>query len=67
MATEFSPSWWSARMTKAQIKKYIEDMKKAQLLAMRNLEDARKRWDFKKEKDEVDRLANLLDDDSLYA
>ena len=64
--TELSPIWGSARMTKSQIKKYIKDMRKAQIIAKKKLEEARIRWDFKIEQDEVNKLAKLLDDDSLY-
>ena len=43
---EFAPWWTTPRMTKAQIRKYIADMKKAQEIAQAKLDEAIKNWDF---------------------
>ncbi len=59
--SEFTPPWSNARMTKSQIKKYLNDMKKAQEIAKEKLEKAEKSWEFKKEKEEIEKLEKELD------
>lgn len=59
--SELAPGWSNARMTKAQVKKYVRDMKKAQELAKQKLEKAKNNWELDKEKKEIKELENLLD------
>lgn len=57
--TEFAPAWSNPRMTKAQMRKYLRDMKAAQ-------EDAKKKLDPDKEQaekhHEIKKLEDQLDD-----
>ena len=62
MPSEFSPPWSGARMTKAQVKKYVADIKKAQAIAEEKLRKAKASWEFKKEEEELEKLEDLLDD-----
>ena len=41
---EFAPVWSNARMTKAQVRKYIRDIKEAQKLAKQKLKNAEQNW-----------------------
>ncbi len=66
MCSEFSPVWNGAKMTKSQIKKYINDMKKAQKKAKERLKKAKESWEFTNEEIKVRRLEKLLEEDSLY-
>ena len=59
--SEFTPPWSNARMTPAQIRKYLADMKKAQELAKQKLDEAKANWEFDKEQKEVDELEKMLD------
>ena len=59
---EFAPWWTNAKMTKAQVRKYVADMKKAQKLAKDKLEKAKNSWEFEKEKKELENLENMLND-----
>lgn len=60
--TEFAPAWGGARMTKAQVKKYIQDMRKAQIIAQAKLEQAKISWEFKKEELELAEIEKQLDE-----
>ena len=60
--SEFSPPWSSARMTKSQVKKYVQDMKEAQALAQAKLDEAKANWEFEKEKNELFELEKKLDE-----
>lgn len=60
--SEFAPAGSNARMTKSQIKKYIADMKKAQLLAEIKLQNAQKNGDFLTEEEELAELQKKLED-----
>lgn len=59
---EFAPVWWRVRMTKAQIKEYIKNMKEAQIIAQAKLEEAMANWEFEKEKNELAELERKMDD-----
>ena len=63
--SEFTPPWSNVRMTKAQIKKYIQDMKKAQALAQAKLDEAKANWEEEKDKKELSKLEKKLDE-SFY-
>lgn len=60
--SEFAPPWSNARMTKAQVKKYVSDMKKAQALAQAKLDAAKTSWELDKEAKELEKLEDLLED-----
>lgn len=62
MPSEFTPPWQWARMTKAQVKKYIEDLKKKRAIAKKKLEKALASWELEKEQQEVEKLEKFLDD-----
>jgi len=59
--SEFAPPWSNARMTKAQVRKYIRDMKEAEKIAKQKLEEAKANWEFEKEEAEVARLEKELE------
>ena len=58
---EFAPPWSNARMTKAQIRKYLKDMKEAKRLAEEKLKEAQNSWELDKEKKEIEELEKELD------
>lgn len=60
--SEIAPAGSNPRMTKAQVRKYVRDMKQAQEDAKKRLEKAEKSWDLAKEKKELEHLENLLDE-----
>lgn len=59
--SEFAPAWSNARMTKAQVRKYIKDMKEAEEIAKKKLEEAKANWEFDKDIKELDELEKKLD------
>jgi hypothetical protein len=59
--SEFAPVWSNARMTAAQVRKYIADMRVAQALAKQKLEEAKNSWDFKKEEAELKKIEQELE------
>jgi len=60
--SEFTPPWRWARMTKAQVKKYIKDLEEKRRIAREKLEEARKSWEWAKEQKDVEELEELLED-----
>lgn len=60
--SEIAPAGSNPRMTKAQVRKYVRDMKQAQEDAKKRLEKAETSWDLAQEKKELEHLENLLDD-----
>lgn len=58
--SEFTPPWRKVRMTKAQMKKYISDIKKAQKLAQAKLDEAKASWEFYKDEKDLEELEDLL-------
>lgn len=58
--SELAPMWSKARMTKSQVKQYIKDMKKAQKIAEDKIKKAKDNWEFDKDKNEIEKLENLL-------
>ncbi len=60
--SEFAPPWSNVKMTKAQVKKYIKDMKKAQAVAQAKLDEAKASWELKKEKEELNKLEKKLEE-----
>lgn len=61
MASEFSPPGSNARMTPAQIRKWKQDMKKAQEEAQKRIAEAEVNGEMQKEQAEVDALERQLD------
>lgn len=59
--SEFAPGWSNAKMTKAQVRKYVADIKAAEKLAKQKLEEAKANWEFDKEAAEVAELEKKLD------
>ncbi len=61
MPSELSPAWWTPRMTKAQMRKYLADIRAAQAKAKKKL--AEEEWKEQAEKHtEVKKLEEKLDD-----
>lgn len=63
MTSEITPPWKNARMTKAQVKKYVADMKQAQAIAQEKIKQAQNSWEMKQEEKEIEQLENLLDEE----
>ena len=59
--SEFAPGWTNARMTKAQVRKYVADMKEAQELARQKLEKAKANWELDKDILELERIEKELE------
>lgn len=59
--TEFAPAWSNARMTKAQVRKYIHDLEEAREKARIKLENAQKSWELDNEEKELEKLEKELD------
>jgi len=60
MASEFSPWWTTVKMTKAQVKQYVKDLKKAQEEAQKRLDAAKASGEMEKEQAEVNALEEQL-------
>ena len=60
--SEFTPPGRWARMTKAQVKKYIKDLEEKRRIAREKLEEAKKSWEWAKEQKDVEELEELLED-----
>lgn len=63
MTSELTPPWKNARMTKAQVKKFVSDMKQAQAIAEEKIRQAQASWELAKEEKEIEQLENLLDEE----
>lgn len=59
--SEFAPKWSWAKMTPAQVRKYIKDMKKAQEIAQKKLEEAQNSPEADKEALELEILEKKID------
>lgn len=60
--SEFAPPWSGAKMTSAQVKKYIKDLEEKRRLAQAKLDEARASWEFNRDEEELKRLEKALDD-----
>lgn len=58
---EFAPIWKNVKMTKKQIKKYIQEMEERRKKAQMELEKAKMTWEFYNEEDLKD-LDKKIDD-----
>jgi hypothetical protein len=58
--SEFTPPGKGAKMTKAQVKKYIKDLKEKKRLAQEKLDEAKKSKDWQKEKKDLAILENFI-------
>lgn len=59
--SEFAPPWQWARMTKAQVKKYVRDMKQAQEIAQAKLAAAQASGELKKDEQEIAKLEEKIE------
>lgn len=58
---EFAPPWSNAKMTAAQVRKYVADMKAAQVIAEEKLKQAQDSWELEKDKKELAELEEQLE------
>ncbi|MDP2091315.1 MAG: hypothetical protein Q8K30_07005 [Candidatus Gracilibacteria bacterium] len=58
---EFAPAGSNAKMTPAQVRKYVADMKKAQEIAKKKLESAIKNGEIESEEMELEEIEKQLD------
>ncbi len=61
MASEITPAGSGAKMTRAQVRKYIRDMKRKQAEAREKLEEYKASWELEKEQAELRKLEQKLD------
>lgn len=61
MSSEFTPPGQWAKMTAAQVRKYIREMEEKRRLAQEKLDKARASWEFEKEEEELAKLEDILD------
>ncbi len=59
--SEFAPPWRKVRMSKAQVKKYIKDLKEKRRIAQEKLKKARESWEFLQEEIELQEIEKILD------
>lgn len=59
--SEFAPIWSNPKMTKAQVRKYIKNMKEAQKIAKEKLKEAEKNWELEDEIDDLKKLEEMID------
>ena len=59
--SEIAPGWSNARMTAAQVRKYVKDMKKAQEAAEEKLKKEKSKWEIEKEEKELNTLEKELE------
>ena len=59
--SEFAPVWRRARMTRAQVRKYIKDLEKKREIAKAKLDEAKARWEFSSEEKELYELEKKLE------
>ena len=64
--SELTPPGSNAYMTPAQIKKYMKKMREAQAIAEAKIKEAEKSWELNEEKEQIEDLANLLEENDLY-
>ncbi len=62
MPSELSPGGWQARMTKAQMRKYLRDAKKARELAAEKLKQAENSGELAAEEKELEDLEKKLEE-----
>ena len=61
MNSEFAPAWQWARMTKSQVKKYVKELEEKKVIAQKKLDEAKARWEFDKEEEELKELEKALE------
>ena len=60
--SEFAPPGSWARMTAAQVRKYIKDLEEKRRIAKEKLEKAKASWEFDKDEEELKRLEKALEE-----
>lgn len=60
--SEFSPTWGIPKMTKLQVRRYIQEMEEKRLKAQKELEEAKKAWDLETSEEELKKLEDKFDD-----
>ena len=61
--SELAPGGSNARMTPAQVRKYVRDMKKAQDEAQRKLDEAQKNWELNEDTELLEKnMDKMLDE-----
>lgn len=60
--SEFTPVWKGAKMTKSQVRKYIKDLEEKRRKAKIKLEKAKKTPEYKKEKEDLKSIEDLIDE-----
>jgi hypothetical protein len=57
---EFAPGWSKPRMTKSQVKKYIQDQEEKRKKAKKALEEAEENWDLYVPENELKNIEDEL-------
>ena len=60
--SEFSPTWGIPKMTKWQVRRYIQEMEEKRLKAKKELEEAKKSWELETSEEELKDIEDKFDD-----
>ena len=60
--SEFSPTWSNPKMTRSQVRRYIQEMEEKRLKAKKELEEAKKSWELETSEEELKKLEDKFDD-----
>jgi len=63
--SEFTPTWRKIKMSKSQVKKYIQDLEEKRKAAQAKLDAAKKSPEWEKEENEIAKLEDLVDNIEL--
>lgn len=60
--SEYTPPAWKVKMTKAQVRKYVADIKTAQKIAQAKLDAAKQSGELATDAQELERLDDMIED-----
>lgn len=60
--SEYTPPAWKIKMTKAQMRKYLADMKAAQKLAQAKIDAAKASGEFDRDSKDLEKLENIIEE-----
>ena len=60
--SEYTPPAWKIKMTKAQVRKYVANMKEAQEIAQAKLDAAQQSGELATDTQELERLDDMIED-----
>lgn len=60
--SEYTPPAWKVKMTKAQVRKYVANMKEAQEIAQAKLDAAKQSGELEKDAQDLEQLDDMIED-----